>query len=156
MAWEGECVSGTAELEPSGSGTKVTIKAKVREAQAEEASAPAPLHRSQVVPDLEAWNQSAAEIENHSRWQTSQAQRAAERAAKRAARESKGGLARRLFRGRRSEPNAEPVVRPGPLPEPTPPEPREPSTVNEESARAVLHSALDNLGAARHRPVSRS
>jgi len=63
---------------------------------------PSSLTVHRVVPDLEAWDRSAAEIESHSRRQTAAALRAAERAAERALRERKGGPTRRLFRGRRA------------------------------------------------------
>jgi hypothetical protein len=83
---------------------------KARELETENVPAPAPavqppepepssLTVYRAVPDLEAWDRSAAEIESHSRRPTAAAQRAAERAAERALREKKGGLARRLFRG---------------------------------------------------------
>jgi hypothetical protein len=218
VAWEGECACGTVELEASGWGTKVTMKAEVREVEGE---APAPVPAAlpaqpppspvpprptvhQVIPDLEAWDRAAAEIESHARRQTAAAQRAAERAAERteraerAERDSKGRLGRWLFRGRRAEPEAvppshspypEPPARthwsdhtqaPAPqVPGPAAPEPladiRQPSpapqpepnseqheaagggapAVDEERARAVLEAALDNLGAAHHRPFSR-
>jgi len=62
---------------------------------------PPPPTVHQVIPDLEAWDRGAAEIEDHAQRQTAAGQRAAERAAARAERERKGGLAR-LFRGRRA------------------------------------------------------
>ena len=85
------------------------MKGDVRELESEEVPAPPPVVRPpepepssltvhRVIPDLEAWDRSAAEIESHAQRQTAAAQRAAERAAERALRESKGGLARRLFR----------------------------------------------------------
>ena len=182
VAWEGDHVCGTVELEASGRGTRVTMKAGAREVEAQGADLPPPTVH-QVIPDLEAWDRSAAEIESHAGRQTPAAQRAAERAAERAHRERKGGLARRLFRGRRSEHEAA-TVGPSPLPDPTNPEspdhtaqapqflepPGRPTgrakqpeeaaeggarTVDEHRARAVLEAALDNLGGAQHRPVSR-
>jgi len=148
VAWDGEHTYGTVQLEASGWGTKVTMTAEV--------SVPP------VVPDLEAWDRSAAEIESHAGWQTAAARRAAERAAERSKRETKGGLARRLLRSQRAEPEAAPA-RPSRL-EPSPSE-LDPAAeqaadggapaVNEERARAVLEAALDNVGSADNRPFSR-
>lgn len=148
VAWEAEHACGTVELEASGRGTRVTMKAEVRESEPEEVPAPAPAAPApdagtpsptahKLVPDLEAWDRSAAEIESHARRQTAAAQRAAERATERALRERKGGLARRLFRGRRAESEAAD---------------RRPLAVDDQDARAVLESALDNLGATHHQP----
>jgi hypothetical protein len=185
VAWEGEHACGSVELEASGWGTKVTMKAEVREPERDEPPAsvrgaqPAPpppprptVH--QMIPDLEAWDRSAAEIESHAQRQTAAAQRAAERAAERAQRERKRGFARWLFRGRRAEPEPAPAA-PSPPPPPAPPTrshwsdavqapaPRVPPpppapapaaapeakqpAVDEKRARAVL--------AAHHRPFSR-
>lgn len=124
VAWESEHACGSVELEASGWGTKVTMNAEVRELEIEQASTPTPTVH-QVIPDLAAWDRSAAEIESHAGWQTAAAQRAAERAAERAHRARKRGLARWLFRGRRAEREAV-VVRRGPLPQPTLPEPPAP------------------------------
>jgi hypothetical protein len=136
VAWEGEHASGTVSLEPCGQGTRVIMKAHVRE---EAVQAPT-VH--QVIPDLEAWDRSAAQIENHAGWQTAAAQRAAQRAAERAERERK--RSKRLFRGRRARQDAEPVM-PTPAPEPTV-EARKFEPAPEERARAVLEGALENLG----------
>jgi hypothetical protein len=96
VAWEGERASGTVTLEPFGDGTRVIIKAEVREEGTAHLPSPT-VHR--VIPDLEAWDRSAAQIEHHATWQTPAAQRAAERAAERAEREEK--RSKRRFRGRR-------------------------------------------------------
>lgn len=119
VAWEGELAFGTVELQASGEGTEVTINVEVREMEA--ANAPAPVMAPtvhQVIPDLEAWDRSAARIEFQAGWQTSAAQRSAARAAERAERKPKGGLPRRLFRGRRAESGPTPA-RPGKLLEPS-------------------------------------
>lgn len=160
VAWEGEHACGTVELEASEKGTRVTMKAEVRGVES-----PVPLRSptvERVVPDLEAWDRSAAEIEFHAGWQTDAAQRAAARAVERARRGPKGGPLRRLFRGRRNEPD-EPPAGPSPLPPPADAAPAsggrrgdEPprsgpavgvAGVSEERALAVLETALDNLGA---------
>ena len=121
VAWEGEHACGTVEIEAAGWGTKVTLKAEVKETEPPEAAevvaqappppaaapvpppAPASPITPRVVRDLEAWSASAAAIERHAQLDTPAARRAAERMAERAQREKK----RRLFwpfRGRRSEP----------------------------------------------------
>ena len=146
VVWEGEGARGTVELESSGDGTRVTLTAQVDEADASPAST-LTVHR--LIPDLDAWDRSAAEIEESAQRQTAAAQRAAERAALRAERDARRG--RRLFRGRRSEPDrlaamAGPPLEPPPLaPDEVRVEPR-PDPAREKSARAVLETALDNVG----------
>jgi hypothetical protein len=64
------------------------------------------------------------------------------------------GFWARLFRRRPPEPTPEPIAaqpEPEPVPEPEP-EPR----IDEERAVATLTAVLDTLGAAHHRPFSRS
>ncbi len=173
VAWEGEHASGTVEIEAAGWGTKVTLKAEVREVEPPEPPPPPPapdpprptVHK--VIPDLEAWDHHAAEIERAAMRHTPAAERAAEQLAERAERERKRGLLGWLFRSRPAEPeelppDPEPVSlwsdqvppEPPPEPEPEPVVQAEPA-VDEDRARAVLEATLDNLGSAHHRPFSR-
>jgi len=139
VAWEGEQVSGTVELEQSGWGTKVTFHATVPEpdpAPAPEPVAVAPEPVAVVEPEPEP----APEPE-----------------------EPSGFFARWLFRRRRPEPveiEPEPVavevevesvaVEPEPVPEPEPE-----ITADVEHIQRVLDGTLDALGQAHHRPFSR-
>lgn len=150
VVWEGEAVRGTVELEPSAEGTEVTLTAEVRAAAADRPRSSLAVHR--LIPDLDAWDRSAAEIEQSALRQTAAAQRAAERAAGRAERGRKRGRSRRIFRARDAEPEAV-AVPPSPPPEPPPltaseirPDAgRSEPAVAEDRARAVLETALEKL-----------
>ncbi len=130
VAWEGERASGTVKLEPSGWGTKVTLTATVPEPEEPEPE-PEPVAVAAVVePEPEP----IAE---------------------------KRGFWARLF-GREPKPVAlEPEPEPDPAPEPEPvavepePEPDEPA-LDAPRAEKILTGMLDDLGAAHHRPFSRS
>ena len=163
VAWEGECVSGTVRLEPSGWGTKVILTARAQEVPARE-----PLSRPTPEPEPEPEPPAAL----------SRPPLAATRA--------KQGFFGRLlgfFGGPRPEPAVavepslldpvveppallDPVVEPpaplDPVVEPPAPEASEreeslPETTAEASvdAAGVLAAALDRLGQAHHRPFSR-
>jgi hypothetical protein len=179
VAWEGDRVSGTVQLEPSGWGTKVTLTAElaaieqVAEPEPEPEPVPAPVAVEepppspiQETPDPEP----APELSTPA--------------------EPRLGFWARLF-GRRKpiaevppateppppveepEPAPPPVEEP-PAPEPPPlqpvpdpeppaePEPDDPlpaaeatAELDDDRAVAVLTEVLDNLGAAHHRPFSR-
>lgn len=134
VAWEGEEVSGTVELEQSGWGTKVTFKATVPE--------PGPAvepEAVEVVPVEPEPDPVAVELQ-------------AELA------EPKGFIARWLFRRRQplpepvAPPEPEPVAVESPVVEPAP----EPvATADAERVKRVLDDTLESLGQAHHRPFSR-
>ena len=144
VAWEGEAASGTVLIEPSGWGTKVTLRAQVEgagpEAEPEPEAAPEPEPTPEPPPEPEA--ELFPEQPGGAR---------------------KTGFFARLFTwGPREEPVAaepeataepepEPVAEPEPTPEPEP----EIATNGALEAQAVLEEALEALGSAHHRPFSR-
>jgi hypothetical protein len=158
VAWEGEEVSGTVELEQSGWGTKVTFKATVPEpgpaAVAEAATEPEPTPEPaehEPIPEPIAVEPEPVEPEPEPK---------------------QGFFARWLFR--RRQPTPEPVAvepEPGPEPveppvvepepvavEPEPPaepEPEPVATADTERVQRVLDGTLEALGQAHHRPFSR-
>jgi hypothetical protein len=126
VAWEGEEVSGTVELEQSGWGTKVTFKATVPE--------PGPAVEAEAIEvEPEPEPDPPAEIQER----------------------KQGFLARWLFRRRQPEPAVEPepvAIEPEPPAEPAP----EPvATAETEHVQRVLEGTLEALGQAHHRPFSR-
>ena len=142
VAWEGELISGTVELEQSGWGTKVTFHATVPEPDPPE---PDPVSEAQPEPVLEA-EPEPREPEPES----------AEPIAK------QPGFWARLF-GRVPPP---PVEVPEPVtveiesveavvaePEPSP-EPQDLGPVPER-VQEILEGTLEALGQAHHRPFSR-
>lgn len=166
VAWEGEHVSGTVSIEPSGWGTKVTLRAELPEAAEPEATAPQPEPEPEPVEPKPVAVEPEPEPEPEG-----------ERTPPR-------GFWGWLFRSRRWEPLAAEVeaavvepepVEPEPEPEPVEPEPEpvteapeagaEPAAAEPEPdvapvlhpdrARLILDEALDTLGAAHHRPFSR-
>jgi hypothetical protein len=172
VAWEGERVSGTVRIEPSGWGTRVTLTAVEEEPEAvvaEPTVAPEP----ERVPEPER----ASEPEPMPEPQP------AEPAVAAAAPPGRRRLLERmrtLFRPERvtaevpaPEPEPDPDPEP-PAPEPAPeppaaaptaesdPEPRAPETPEPEptpaapAASKVLAEALESLGQAHHRPFSRT
>ncbi|MFM9164379.1 MAG: hypothetical protein ACKOQ0_03335 [Solirubrobacterales bacterium] len=148
VAWEGENVSGTVVLEPSGWGTKVTIEATLVEIEVE--AEPEPEPEPEPQPQPEAAPEPAAEAPSA----------------------GGGGFFARLFGSApapKPAPEATADVEPDPEPvrppevEPTvsaeDPEPEEPAgsaALDGAALEAALEAALDNLGAAHHRPFSRS
>ncbi|MDP9346950.1 MAG: hypothetical protein M3P44_14805 [Actinomycetota bacterium] len=127
VAWEGERASGTVKLEPSGWGTKVTLTATVPEPEEPEPE-PEPVAVAAVVePEPEPFAE-------------------------------KRGFWARLF-GRERKPVAvepEPEPDPAPEPEPVAVEPEPEPALDAPRAEKILMSVLDDLGAAHHRPFSRS
>ena len=157
VAWEGEDVSGTVELEQSGWGTKVTFRATVPEPGPAIAVEPEPVS-AEAAPDLKP--------EPVPEPVTVEIQAVAEA---RDEEERLGFFARWLFRRRQPLPApkpepvvAEPVVAAEPVPpvadpQPAPtPEP-EPLVANAaaERVQTVLDGTLEALGQAHHRPFSR-
>ena len=140
VAWEGECISGTVRLEPSGWGTKVTLTA-VPEAEMvaevprpESVSAPEPAHGSAPEPPKP---EPVVPEPKHT-----------------------GFVARfrRWFKSAPTEPLPAPPE-PVPAPESVAPPPPEPNPDPEPEAatnRVDLTAALDSLGKAHHRPFSRA
>jgi len=126
VAWEGELVSGTVELEQSGWGTKVTFNVTVPEPVAAEPEPPAPDPEPPPPPPAPE------------------------------AAEPKVGLWARLFRKRQvtaPEPELEPAAEPTPEPVPVPVE--HDAALGPDRVQAILDSTLEALGQAHHRPFSR-
>lgn len=171
VVWEGDRVSGTVQLEPSGWGTKVTLTAELAEIEAQD-----------PVIEEEAVEEPVAEVEPIAQeppppspiQETPKPEPAPQPSA---APEPKRGFWARLFGRSKAEirppveepePEPTPVEEPPeppplqPVPEPEPP-PREPepeetppaAALDDDKAVAVLTEVLDNLGAAHHRPFSR-
>ena len=166
VAWEGEDVSGTVRLEPSGWGTRVILTVQRSEVRAaklvpvpdfEPEAPPPPEPEPTPEPLPPAARTSAPEAPGE------QAPVIDEPA------EVKVGFFVRLFGRRRrmivdelevevAEPVPEPVVvepEPEPKPEPLALVP-EPGPDPAEGTTAALTAALDSLGQAHHRPFSRS
>jgi hypothetical protein len=144
VAWEGEEISGTVELEQSGWGTRVTFRATVPEP--DRPQAPEPVVAEPRVVASEPDPPSEPDLVSEP--------------AVEARRERGGFLARWLFRQRRPvERAAVTVVRePEPEPEPEPDEPVvSPAELDEQAERvqAILDGTLEALGQAHHRPFSR-
>lgn len=142
VAWEGEGVRGTVQLEASGWGTKVTLSADL----------PAPEAPSPTEPPVALEEELSAAPET----------------AARAKRESR--VRRWFFRRRTGEPEPDPQpLDEESLPQPRlawyDPDPDEIETraqtadepvIEREHAQSVLEQTLDSLGAAHHRPFSRN
>jgi hypothetical protein len=132
VAWEGEDVRGTVELEESGWGTKVTFHATVPEPDATVPVEPEP----QPQPESEPAPEPDTVVEAAPR----------------------GFWARWLFRERRSKAvEPQPPVEPESIaPEPVAAEPKpEAGNGSVERVQAVLDGTLEALGQAHHRPFSR-
>ena len=157
VAWEGEEVSGTVELEQSGWGTKVTFRATVPEpgpAIAVEPEATTPEPEPEPEPIVAGTEAATVEIDAVARTEEEPPQ---------------GFFARWLFRRRQPlpAPKPEPVVvepvaaEPVPpvadaQPEPTPePEPAPQVDPAAERIQQILDGTLEALGQAHHRPFSR-
>lgn len=157
VAWEGEQISGTVELEQSGWGTKVTLCATVPEPD-RPADEPEPAPEPELELEPAAVDPVATEAET-----SAEVEATVERP----------GFWARLFGRRRAqstapapaeivehEPEAaEPMASEPRVPEPEPVEPQPVElerTPDAERVRAVFDGALDSLGQAHHRPFSRS
>jgi hypothetical protein len=167
VVWEGDRVSGTVQLEPSGWGTKVTLTAEL--AALEAAAEPV----VEVVEEPEPAEEPVIEEE------AVEEPVAVEPPPPPPIPERKQGFWARLFKKRLAEvpppveePDPEPApVEEPPAPEPPPlqpvpdpeppqePEPEDPlpaaQEFDDDRAVAVLTEVLDNLGSAHHRPFSR-
>jgi hypothetical protein len=138
VAWEGERVSGTVKLEPSGWGTKVTLTATAPVSETKKAPVPDP-------PQPVAAEPGPAAVVAEARPEP--------------ARMGFIGRVRYLFSAPPPPPPrrvAEPAAPPGPeapvpLPEPVTPA----ATAEPPKADAALKAALESLGKAHHRPFSR-
>lgn len=171
VAWEGEHASGTVSIEPSGWGTKVTLRAELPEREEPE---PEPEPEPVAAPAEEAQHIGDKSGRFRAELEPEPEDDSGEESPPR-------GLWGWLFRRRTepvtrepepvvAEPEPEPVIEepapvaeePEPEPEPDPepePEPEpvlEDATLDPERARVILDEALDTLGAAHHRPFSRS
>jgi hypothetical protein len=133
VAWEGDAVCGTVEIEPSGWGTRVTLRARSTAPEPPVVEEPEP--ESEPEPQPEPLAEQEHEVTRASVWQ-------------------------RLFSRRRPVPVS---VAPEPVsvaPEaadsaPPPADPPDPEPPGVDTA-AVLDAALDSLGQAHHRPFSRA
>lgn len=165
VAWEGDRACGTVALEPSGWGTKVTITATLAEEVVAEPVVVEP-EPVAVEPELEP---EPVAVEPAPEPEAPAAE------APPAEAPQVGFFARLFGRRRKVEPEPEPVAEveavmepePEPAavepePEPVEPEPVEPEpesapvVLDVERAEAILTGVLDDLGAAHHRPFSRS
>ena len=139
VAWEGEAASGTVMIEPSGWGTKVTLKAHV------EGAGPEP---AEPEPEIAVAEPELPEPEPEPQAELFPEETGAVR---------KTGFFARLFAwGPKEEPVAaapEAIAEPAPEPEPEPQ--AEPQPDGALEAQAVLEEALEALGSAHHRPFSR-
>ncbi len=134
VAWEGEQVSGTVRIEPSGWGTRVTLTAKTELEDLAEVTGEA---EEPTVEDEQLPPESPP---------------------------SPGGLVQRaawwsrLWARFRDMPVAVEAQQPVGVAEPEPPAPEESAMAGEatgDPTAAVLTAALDSLGQAHHRPFSR-
>ncbi|HEU0020031.1 MAG TPA: hypothetical protein VFQ14_07050 [Thermoleophilaceae bacterium] len=182
VAWEGEEVSGTVELEQSGWGTKVTFKATVPEpgpaAVPEAATEPEPVSEAadpEPTPEPVAAEPEPVEPDP-------EPEPVAIKPPAEASEPKQGFFARWLFR--RRQPLPEPAAPPEPTPAPEPvavepepepvappvvetepvavtpeppaePEPTPVATTDAERVQRVLDGTLEALGQAHHRPFSR-
>lgn len=142
VAWEGEDVCGTVELEQSGWGTKVTFTATVPEPGQAITPEREPEPTVEPAPEPVAIEPEPVAVEER----------------------PPGFLARWLFRRRQPLPQPEPVAsvpaaaepvvvaaEPEPAPEPEPVA----TTPAAERVQHVLDGTLEALGQAHHRPFSR-
>lgn len=171
-AADGAQASGRVEIEPSGWGTRVTLSAS-RAIVEPEASEPEAEAEPEREPKPEAETEPEVESEHKAIELVSELEPGTEIVEPK----PRPGFFARLFRRRRAqpepvlEPEAEPVVEPTPEPtaeveiaetepesEETTPEPDISAELAEleERTTAVLTGVLDRLGAAHHRPFSRS
>lgn len=196
VAWEGDRVRGTVELEASGWGTKVTLTAEAREvaaapvaepvpavaAPAPVVEAPVPVVEAVPVPEAVEVREPAVAPEPESgparkpgffarmfgRKATTPEPTAAERAAQRAAARMPAAPTPSappapviMPVAEAPEPAPAPVI-PLPIPapadadEPLPAAVSTPAAPSPERTQEILATVLDDLGAAHHRPFSRS
>jgi hypothetical protein len=177
VEWEADRASGTVRLEPSGWGTRVVLTVDTPEPPADPEPEPEPepaaVVEEVVAPEEPVAEEPAPEPEPIA---------AAEPVEEPVVEEPKRGFWARLF-GRKklapaeprphlpaepvaAEPEPEPVEEPEAdkpfgtieweVPEPVAEEPEPEPETDTVDPEKVLHGVLDNLGAAHHRPFSRS
>jgi hypothetical protein len=176
VAWEGEAASGTVVIEPSGWGTKVTLKAQLEEPEPELApvAEPQPVAEPERVAEPTVAEPPAVERSQPILEPVPESEPFAEEPGP----PLRTGFFARLFGwGPREvstfaapppepDPGPEPeavAAAPEPEPEPEPepmvaapePEPAIPPDDARHQAQAVLEHALEALGSAHHRPFSR-
>ncbi len=186
VAWEGDRASGTVELDPTGWGTRVTVRATPEGEPARWGDTV-----SWLAPEEEPWAEEVVQEEQEPAAEVAgspaavppvaEGEPAAEPAEARDEPEPRRrGFWARLLGRRRPEPpplgppipvvrRPEPQPQPQPEPEPEPEPPPiaadvpevEPAVtrvppVDRDAARRVLADMLEHLGTAHHRPYSRS
>jgi hypothetical protein len=169
VAWEGDRVSGTVKLEPSGWGTKVTLTAELAAIeQVPEPEAAEPEPEPEPVPEPVAVEEPppapilepppAAEPPRRGFWARLFGRRAEvpppEDPVEEPVREPEPDPAPVEEPPAPEPPPLQPVPDPAPPAEPEPDEPL-PAALDDDKAVAVLTEVLDNLGSAHHRPFSR-
>ncbi len=171
VAWEGDQVSGTVAIAAAGWGTKVTLTVEVEDRPAAATAPPTPGAKVTATPQPAAT--------------PVQTPQPAAAPAPTAAKPAKQGFFACLFDFGPSipdpprqatasdepapdptpEPEAAPEAAPEPMPDPivvpevepeVSTEAPEPAPISAESIDAILEGVLDDLGAAHHRPFSRS
>jgi hypothetical protein len=161
VAWEGEKVSGTVTIAGSGWGTQVSLSARITVPEPERPPVPEPPERVEHV--VRVVDEEIVRIEPPP-----------EPAPEPEPEPPRLGFFARLF-GRMPEPLPEPEPPPQPpepyelrvvhavvacrvpeRPAPPPPAPVEEPALDADRAAGVLADVLDRLGAAHHRPFSRS
>ncbi len=166
VEWEATDATGSVRLKPSGWGTKVTLSV-TREVPAPEPAAPEPAAAEPVAADPEPTSEPIAVSEPEPTREPESVSGSEPEVELLVEPASRRGFFARLF-GRR--PKAAPVPKPQPEPEQREPEPEvheepQPDLAAELAAleeslvaqtQAVLTTVLDRLGAAHHRPFSRS
>ena len=128
VAWEGEQVSGTVELEQSGWGTKVTFSATVPEPE------PPPVAEAEPAPELVSESPAQAAPAREGFWKRLFGRR-------------------RDIEAVTVEPGPEPE--PESVTPPAEPALAEPAPVAPDHVQQILDGTLDALGQAHHRPFSR-
>jgi hypothetical protein len=181
VVWEGDRACGTVRLEPSGWGTKVTLTAELAAieevAQPEPEPEPEPEPIAEAEPEPEPAPEPEPEpvaVEEPAPSMPEEPRRAGFWARMFRKRLAVAEVPPAEPPAPETEPIKEPEPEPAPVqeppapapppiqpvpdPEPEPePEPDEPlpAAIDDDRAVAVLTEALDNLGAAHHRPFSR-
>jgi hypothetical protein len=178
VAWEGERASGTVRIEPSGWGTRVTLTAQVEVTDLEPAPPAEPAPEPEPAPPPEPEPEPAPEpVTVPPAAPEPEPIVAAQQPQVRA-----GWLVRLRMRLYPSQPDAAPAAATPPPPDPEPrasepepvaavepepepvavvepvaaPEPEAPEPEPEIDTEQILVGALESLGAAHHRPFSRS
>jgi hypothetical protein len=183
VAWEGEQVSGTVELEQSGWGTKVTFRATVPEPGPAVETQPDPVAEAEPLAAEAGSEPLVAEADPEPDPRPAEPEPVTEpealavesesiAAASEPAPKRQGFFGRWFFRQRAPQPepvaaDPDPVVAPDPepiaavVPDSEPiavaePDPEPPATtVDADRVQRVLEGTLEALGQAHHRPFSR-